>query len=271
VATSPDLPPPDPLDLLASEVGADLEEELEREGLLSRVRSGAGAVLEVPARTRKKIADLVDGALDKVFAAPLDVPTAQDAIDQLDELGDDPTGAETSRRIAGTLAAAGPVLARLARGGGALAKVAGAGAKVIPSGRAVTLGATAFLATVRVGASARIGVKELQVLASYLVERHRAEGLDVHRGLVEQATVRAYLDPNAAIRPRPGDRPSYAALARIWTARSFRGPGATKRATLNRKRVDALARLELAPLVAAWEQASGGDASATMKAIDAPG
>lgn len=275
VATTTGIPSssPDPLDVLASEVATGVEQELEREGVLGRLKGGAGTIARVPARTRDKVAELVDTGLDRVYNAPLDVPTAQEAVRLLDELGDDASGKEASRRMAGILAAAGPLLARMARGTGTVARVAGTGAKFLPTGRAVALGTTAVLATVRIGTSSAIGVKELQVLASYLVERHRALGLPVDRSLVEQVTVQAYLDPDARIRLEPGARRGYTGLARAWTARSFRAAPTKKRIAANRQRVAAIERLDVRSLTHTWVAAGGsrGEPARPVRAVPALG
>ena len=91
------------------------------------------------------------------------------------------------------------------------------------------------------------------MLASYLVARLRAAGLFVDRGFVEQVTIQAYLRPEAAVRPHPRARPGYTALARAWSGRAFRPPRDAKRRAVNRKRVTAIERLDLALLYAAWQ------------------
>jgi hypothetical protein len=250
----PDRQEPDQLDVLATEVGVGLEQELEREGLLGKAKSGAAAVASVPAWTRAKVGELVDTGLDRVYAQPLEIGSADEAVALLTELGDEGGGREQTRRVAGILAAAGPVMARLARGTGAVAKVAGVGAKVFPSGRMFTVGTTAVLASIRIGTSARIGVRELQVLASYLMARLRAAGLPVDRDLVEQVTVQAYVQPGATPRLRPGARRGFAGLARFWAARGFKAPSPAKQAQLHRRRVEAIERLDLPALVADWRR-----------------
>lgn len=248
--------PPDRLDVLAGEVGADVEADLERQGLVGlvaeRARAGAGAALRVPARTRDKVAELVDAALDRIYANPMDVPTAEIAAQLLDDLGEDSSGREASKQVAGALATLGPVLTRLARGGGRIASMAVIGTKFVPTGRAVALSTTAALGAIRIGASSRVGTRELQVLASYLIARLRAGGLEVDRTFVEHVTVQAYVQPEAPVRPDRRARPGYTALARVWTRRAFRPHRDGKRRALNRKRVAAIEQLDLAPLRAAW-------------------
>lgn len=255
---------PDRLDVLAGEVGAGVEADLERQGLIGlvadRARSGAGAALRVPARTRDKVAELVDAALDRIYANPMDVPTAEIAAQLLDELGEDSSGREASKQVAGALATLGPVLTRIARGGGRIAAMAAVGTKFVPTGRAVALSTTAALGAIRIGASSRVGTKELQVLASYAVSRLRASGLDVDRAFVEHLTIQAYVQPDAPVQPHRHARPGYTALARTWTKRAFRPHRDGKRRALNRKRVTAIERLDLAPLHAAWSAQPAGKA-----------
>jgi hypothetical protein len=266
------LPPPDPtgrqdqLDLLAADVGVEAEAELEQAGLLDRVRSGAIAIGRVPGLARDKAAALVDTALDRVFAAPLEVHDAAEAVQLLDELREERTSKESARRVAGVIAATGTVLARVARGTGMLARAAAAGAKVVPTGRAVTMGVTTVLAAVRIGTAARLGARELQILASFLVSRLRAEGLPVERAMVEQAVTQTYLNPKARVRVRQAASPSYAKLARAWTMRAFRRPSATQQHALNRKRAGAIERLDLAALSRSWAASQErGDASGSAR------
>jgi len=243
------------LDVLATEVGLGVEQEMEREGLLGKARSSAAAIAHVPVWTKDKVAELVDAGLDRVYAKPLEIDNAAEALAFLTELGEEGTGHEQARRTAGIIAAAGPILMRLAKGTGAVAKLAGAGTKVLPTGRMITLGTTAVLATVRIGASARVGARELQILASYLMARFRQAGLPVDRDLVEQVVVQCYLDPD--VRPQLQAEAGRGAggLARAWAARGIKAPGGAKRAQLNRKRVDAIERLDVRALVADWQRA----------------
>jgi hypothetical protein len=158
------------------------------------------------------------------------------------------------------------VLARVARGTGMLARAAAAGAKVVPTGRAVTMGVTAVLAAVRIGTAARLGARELQILASFLVSRLRAEGLPVERAMVEQAVTQTYLNPKARVRVRQTASPSYAKLARAWTMRAFRRPSPTQQHALNRKRAGAIERLDLAALTRSWAASQErGDASGSAR------
>ena len=243
------------LDVLATEVGLGVEQEMEREGLLGKARSSAAAIAHVPVWTKDKVAELVDAGLDRVYAKPLDIDDAGDALAFLTELGEESTGHEQARRTAGIIAAAGPILMRLAKGTGAVAKLAGAGTKVLPTGRMITLGTTAVLATVRIGASARVGTRELQILASYLMARMRQAGLPVDRDLVEQVVVQCYLDPDARPQLQADAGRGAGSLARAWAARGIKAPSGAKRAQLNRKRVDAIERLDVRALVADWQRA----------------
>jgi hypothetical protein len=239
----------DRLDLLASEVGFGAEQELEREGLLGRARAGAASLRHVPGWTKQKVANLVDAGLDRVYAAPLEVTTAAEAMERLAELRQESAGNDSARRLAKILAAAGPVMARLARGRGVVAAAARTGVKVVPTGRMFAVGTTAVLMSARIGASALTGTRELQILASYLMNRLRRAGLPADRDLVEQIVVQAYLAPEQIIRVERGTRHDLGALAKAWTARGIRAPSPTKQVQLDRKRVTAIERLDLHTLM----------------------
>ena len=263
--TTGDTPTPDRLDVLASEVGVSVEAELEREGfwgaVATKVKSGTTSVIAVPTKTRDKVAELVEASLERIYANPMPVPNADTAATLLDEIGEDSTGRETSKQVAGTLAALGPVLTRLARGSGRIASVAAAGTKLVPTGRAIALSTTAALGAIRIGTSTRVGTRELQVLASYLVTRLRDAGLSVDRRFVEQVTIRAYLDPTATIRPRQTAKAGYVGLVRSWTRRAFRPVRDAKRRSINRKRVAAIEQLDLPAMLDAWRASHPGDAA----------
>ena len=143
---------------------------------------------QVQARTQ----DLVDAALDRVFAEPLSVPDGATARNLLadDRLVVD--SAEVGQRLSRFAVVAAPIALSVWRRVGPAARVAG---RVTPGGRGVRLALAAVPATTALVGSARHGVHELQVLASLLVARLRAAGLPADRGLVRAVTVSVYLDP----------------------------------------------------------------------------
>ena len=83
----------------------------------------------------------------------------------------------------------------------------------------------------------------------------RQAGLPVDRDLVEQVVVQCYLDPGARLQASGRRRPRRRRLGPGLAARGIKAPSGAKRAQLNRKRVDAIERLDVRALVADWQRA----------------
>ena len=69
--------------------------------------------------------------------------------------------------------------------------------------------------------------------------------------------MQVYADPAARVRVQPGAKHGFTTLARSWTGRSLRVPSGKKRQQLNRKRVEAIDRLDLRRLTSEWVAAGG--------------
>jgi hypothetical protein len=106
-------------------------------------------------------------------------------------------------------------------------------------------------AALELGLASREGVKELQVLASFLIARLRADGHPVDRELVRRATLAIYLEPHRPPDLRAPVHRRTLAVARRWSVDAVplagRGQGSRTQA-----RVDAVARLDTARLIHAW-------------------
>ena len=106
----------------------------------------------------------------------------------------------------------------------------------------------------RLSTTSRRGVRELQLLASYLVTRFRAAGVDAAPGLVRSLTLSLYLDP--ARRPSldlPGGRAA-GAVARQWVLRSLGGDAESAVRARARRQAEAIDRLDLVALAVQWAQ-----------------
>ena len=200
-------------------------------------------------QVRDRTQELVDAALDRIFAEPLDVPDSATALrllsdDRLIEDSED-VGARMARFAMVSL----PVALSVWRRVGPSVRLAG---RVTPSGRGVRLALAAVPLTAGLISSARHGVHELQVLASLLVSRLRAAGLPADRGLVRALVLSIYLNPS-----RPPDLESRvanssSALARGWIVRAIPyvwHPNTEKRSA---RRIKAIETLDLASLHQTW-------------------
>jgi hypothetical protein len=204
----------------------------------------------VPDQVTARVRTLVDGALNRVFDEPFDVRTAT----QLEDLvaagpvGNGPGPAATSL---GAFVAAATPLARRAL------SVATRSSKVatktpLPSSKALKIGLASIPIALRLTTTTRRGVRELQLLASYVITRLRAAGVEPERGLVRALTLALYVDP--ARRPTldvPGSRTA-GAVARQWVLRSLGGDAESAIRARVRREAEALDRLDLPALAVVW-------------------
>lgn len=195
---------------------------------------------------------LVDAALDRVFAEPFDVRTGQ----ELEELvAEGPGGMSTgpaATSLAAFVAAATPMARRALAVATKSSKVATKAP--LPSSKAVKVGLASIPVAMRLGTTGRRGVRELQLLASYLMSRLRGAGVDPDPGLVRSLTLSLYLDP--ARRPAldlPGGRAA-GAIARQWVLRSLGGDADSAVRARARRQAEAIDRLDLRALHAQWAQ-----------------
>ena len=122
----------------------------------------------------------------------------------------------------------------------------------LPSSKAFKVGLASIPIALRLSTTSRRGVRELQLLASYLIHRLRAAGVDADRGLVRSLTLSLYLDP--ARRPSLDIPIGRAAggIARQWVLRSLGGDAETAVRARARRQAEAIDRLDLAELGDQW-------------------
>jgi hypothetical protein len=211
------------------------------EGAVARALARAGQAWELAAQA-------VDSALDRVFSAPLDVRSTAEAMAMLEPQ----PGTGALRR--GAEWAATRTAARV----GAKLGSRAAGRVALPIGVAVELG----LAT-------REGVKELQVLASYLLARLRADGHPVDRELVRRATLAIYLEPRRPPDLRAPVQRRSLAVAKRWSVDALPLTGRAQ-ASRTRARVDAVANLDTHRLVVGWRLVNAVEAEVVERQAPAP-
>jgi hypothetical protein len=201
---------------------------------------------QVTARVRT----LVDGALNRVFDEPFDVRTATELEDLVaaGPIGNGPGPAATS--LGAFVAAATPLARRALSVATRSSKVATKAP--LPSSKALKIGLASIPIALRLTTTTRRGVRELQLLASYVISRLRAAGVEPERGLVRALTLALYVDP--ARRPTldmPGSRTA-GAVARQWVLRSLGGDAESDIRARVRRQAEALDRLDLPALAVVW-------------------
>jgi len=203
----------------------------------------------------QRVRTLVDAALDRVFAEPFDVRTADELEDLMaaGPIGTGPGPAATS--VGAFVAAATPWARRALSAASKSSKVATKAP--LPSAKAIKIGLASIPIALRLSTTTRHGVRELQLLASYVITRLRAAGVAPDRGLVQSLTLSLYVDP--ARRPSlepPGSRTA-GAVARQWVLRSLGGDAESAVRARARRLADALDRLDLRALGETWRQRHG--------------
>ena len=234
------------------------------QGSRDRVRRMAGA-------TRARGAEELERSLDWIFDEPFVVPDAATAIRLLSGAESPPMSA-LGRYLEGQalvrIAARVTKLAARSRAAGAAARVAAmsetgaataaAGAGGAALSTAASMGSAALAAAAVAGATratrtARRGLNDLRVLASYLASRARDEEIVLQKPLLRAVTLATYTDPRRRVDVRyAGSRGASAVLAR-WS----RDVASSKRESRRRDDaeawVHALDRLDLRALSAGWD------------------
>jgi len=207
-------------------------------------------LLDLPSRATERARALVDTTLDRVFDEPFDVRTA----DEFEELvatgpiGNGPGPAATS--LGAFVAAATPLARRALTAATRSSKVVTKAP--LPSSRMLKIGIASIPVAMRVSTTTRRGVRELQLLSSYVINRLRAAGVKPERGLVRALTLSLYVDP--ARRPSLDSTGSRAAgaISRQWVLRSLGGDAETAIRARARRQAEALNRLDLPALAVVW-------------------
>lgn len=198
------------------------------EGAVARLRAAGDAA-------QRRVANAVEVTLAKVFDAPFDVRTADEAMVILlpAEAG---MGQGAARRAAEWGAS------RAARQLGIRFGTKVAGRAVAPIGMAVEF-----------GFAAREGIRELQVLTSFLVARLRLEGYAPDPELVRRTVLAVYLEPGVRPDLKVALHRRSLAVARRWSVNTLPLTG-RRQAGQTRRRVEAIAALPLLALLQDWSR-----------------
>jgi len=180
------------------------------------------------------VARLYDRAMDAILATPHDVHTRDEAMEMLKGDAESEAVASQVQKLALVLT---PIVRRFAV------------TKKVPGLRRVPAAAI-VISTASVAAALRDGVRDVQVVGSYLAGRIELEtGRAADPRLVKKATADLYVHPGRPVRIT--DRKVHAAgLLRVWLTRGFLGWDLSKPAT---KAIDAVARCDVDRIVREWE------------------
>ncbi len=130
--------------------------------------------------------------------------------------------------------------------------------------KAVKYAVMAIPVALSLTSSARRGVHELQVLASFLIGRFRAEGIEPDRALVRALTIAITLDPDRRIQldtlapkssgGRGGGGRAGAGLGGQWIFRSIGNDSASTVRTRADRQLAAVERLDVRDLAHRWDE-----------------
>jgi hypothetical protein len=194
--------------------------------MIDRVRSVASTV-------PRAVGSLYDRAIDRVLARPYQLATADEARAMLE----DPESIDVSA-FADQIQQVAIIAIPIARRVGSLSRIPGL--KRVPW-------VLSIVTVANVARAIRQGVREVQVVGSYLAARlHAATGEPPDPGLVKALTVQLYLSPSR--RPSAGDRsiPTWRLLRR-WLTYGVVGRTTNKTAV---RAVGAVERLDVGALLA---------------------
>jgi hypothetical protein len=185
--------------------------------------------------------------MTKVFDRPYDVRSASDFERVMAEGGGGTSAMWSAPAIAAAVKGATPWIERAlpwARRSGKLGKA-------VPATRWIIMAVPIAL---QLGTTLRHGVRELQVVASYVIHRFREEGIDAERDLVTALTLSLALDPDRTpdLSLTPGGAGT--GLARRWILRSLGGDSANAVRRRARADLDAIDRLDFPELAREWQK-----------------
>jgi hypothetical protein len=212
-------------------------------------RDPAGKIA-IPAQIAASARALVDGTLQRVFARPYSIRNAAD-FERVMVEGGGAMSLASAGAIAALLARATPWIERMLP---FVRRGASAG-KVVPAAKVATY---ALPIALHLSNAIRHGVRELQVIQSYVMFLLEDEGIDADRDFVTALTLSLALDPD-----RPPDLSltsgrATVGLLRKWILRSLARDSTS--AVRDRARADlaAMGRLDLPALARAWSERGRG-------------
>lgn len=212
----------------------------------------------VPQQLNDRSRAVVDSALDRVFAEPYAVATPEEFERLMVEHhgSHSPGGLASAGAIAAFVRSATPMAERALK----FTKVGSNAAGKLPfvGTKALKYAVMAIPVAMSLTSSARRGVHELQVLASYLIHRFRAVGVEPDRSLVRALTIAITVDPDRridvdALGTKSAGRTS-AGLGGQWIFRSVGTDSRTAVLTRADRQLAAIERLDLRDLAERWSR-----------------
>lgn len=205
------------------------------------------------ASIRYRTGAAVDAILDKIVSEPFDLASSEEAVALMAEPPPESALFASIPTVA-ALAARGGAMYRKFRAAKSASSTAGGPAGVTM----MVVTAAAVAATTRFLTSVRWGLRDIQVMASYLSRRSRIEGLELEPGLARSLTISAYLDPRRHAGLDYANVRGAGALVGAWSTQMIANRGEVATGKRARERIDALDRYDLGALAQEWKVRHGG-------------
>ena len=221
------------------------------DGTMERLRA-------MPSKVNERSRALVDGALDRVFDEPFAVETPEDFERMMVAYhgSSGPGGLASAGAITAFVRSAAPFAERALK----FARVGSSAAGKTPflPAKIAKYAIFAIPVALSLTGSARRGVHELQVLASFLIHRFRQHGHRARsRARSRALTIAITTDPDRRPNVDTSARRSGAALGGQWILRSIGNDSATAVRSRARLQLGAIERLDLPELARQWAQRDG--------------
>lgn len=217
------------------------------DGTIARLRA-------MPGRLNQRSRAVVDGAIDRVFDEPFAVETPEDfeRLMVAHHGSSGPGAIASAGAIAAFVRSATPFAERAFK----FARVGSSAAGKTPfmPAKVAKYAIAAIPVALSLTGSARRGVHELQVLASFLIHRFRQHGIEPDRGLVRALTVAITIDPDRRPQIEASARRSGAGLGGQWILRSVGNDSASAVSRRAQLQLAAVERLDFPELARQWAQ-----------------
>ena len=217
------------------------------DGTIARLRA-------MPGKLNERSRAVVDSALDRIFHEPFAVETPEDFERMMVAYhGSSGPGALASAgAIAAFVRSATPIAERALK----FARIGSSAAGKTPfmPAKVAKYAIAAIPVALSLTGSARRGVHELQVLASFLIHRFHQHGIEPDRGLVRALTVTITIDPDRRPNLETSARRSGAGLGGQWILRSVGNDSADAVRRRAQLQLAAVERLDLPALARQWAQ-----------------
>ncbi|MGH9024791.1 MAG: hypothetical protein ACRDWD_01535 [Acidimicrobiia bacterium] len=207
----------------------------------------------VLAQIRYRLGAFVDRALDTVFTDPFDVSSSEEAVRLMAEPPPESALLSSIPTVA-ALAARGGAMYRKFRAARSASSAAGG-----PAGISVMLLTAAGVAAVtRLLTAVRWGLRDVQVMGSYLATKSRNDGVALESGLARTLTISAYLDSRRHAGLDYANVRGVGALVGSWSTQTIANRSESTTRKRAQERIDALGRYDLPALADQWKARHAG-------------